>query len=346
MKKAGTYTLLTLSGLLIFLSSCKNDFDVNGEWRETMVVYGMLSPTDSIQYIKINKAFLGKGNAYDMARIADSSIYAPDVINAVIERRKNGSLLNTYVLNYDVSKEKAEGVFANSPNVLYSTTEKILQDGSTYRLVVTNTNTGKVATAETPIVGKLNMISPNTAANLDWINNYAKPKSAFKVTWNQAEDAKVYQLFIRFHYDDLSKIDHVTRTPRFVDWVFNTKVATTGNLTQEIYGEEFYKFVRAAIRENSDYQRIAVGLQFNFSIGANELYNYVEVNKSSNGIVQEKPIYTNIEGGTGIFSSRAQQFSDTIKLGRITRDLLVTSEYTTNLNFCEPDDKSSPYYCY
>ena len=45
---------------LILFSGCDNEVDINADWKETIVVYGLLNPNDSIQYIKVNKAFLNE----------------------------------------------------------------------------------------------------------------------------------------------------------------------------------------------------------------------------------------------------------------------------------------------
>ena len=41
----------------MLFSACETDFDVNAEWEETTVVFGLLDDSKDIQYIKINKAF-------------------------------------------------------------------------------------------------------------------------------------------------------------------------------------------------------------------------------------------------------------------------------------------------
>ena len=52
---------------LVVFSSCETDFDVNAEWDDVTIVYGLLDPNNEIQLIKINKAYLGAGDAIQMA---------------------------------------------------------------------------------------------------------------------------------------------------------------------------------------------------------------------------------------------------------------------------------------
>ena len=53
-------------------------------------------------------------------------------------------------------------------------------------------------------------------------------------------------------------------------------------------------------------------------------------------IIQEKPLYTNIENGLGIFSARAFFLRKDVELTKSpTRDTLRLGKYTGNLGFIE-----------
>ena len=86
---------LSLSSLLLVLllfTRCSTDVELIAPYKETTVVYGLLSPIDSIHYFRIAKAYLGAGNAFDMAKVNDS-IYYPDADIRVILQRWNGVYL-------------------------------------------------------------------------------------------------------------------------------------------------------------------------------------------------------------------------------------------------------------
>lgn len=67
--------------LLLFLSvstvfyGCNNELDIIDDYRETPVIYGLLNLSDSIQYVRVQKAYLGEGNALLMAQYSDSIYY-------------------------------------------------------------------------------------------------------------------------------------------------------------------------------------------------------------------------------------------------------------------------------
>ena len=82
--------LLLLLALPALLVSCSTDFDTTADYKEVMVVYGLLNQYDSVQYIKVNKAFLGDGNALIMAENSDSINYG-DILDVTLEKIDNGT---------------------------------------------------------------------------------------------------------------------------------------------------------------------------------------------------------------------------------------------------------------
>ena len=52
------YSLLILALALFNLASCNKKLEVNADWKDVTVVYGLLDQTDSVHYVKVTKAFL------------------------------------------------------------------------------------------------------------------------------------------------------------------------------------------------------------------------------------------------------------------------------------------------
>ncbi len=119
MKKIN-YLAITL---LVVISACSTDLSVIGEYKETMVIYGLLDQSQPKQYIKINKAFLGEGSALAYAQIKDSAQYV-NSLNVVLKRIKNGVELSSYTLSPDNTISKAPGTFyaPDQQNAIYSLT--------------------------------------------------------------------------------------------------------------------------------------------------------------------------------------------------------------------------------
>src|SRR5678809_747569 len=105
------------------LPSCSTDIDLLEDYKPITVVYGLLNVSDSIQYIKINKAFLGEGNALVMAQQSDSINYKPGELMVRLQELNpsTGEVLAT--LNCDTTTQilKDDGLFSNPYQILYKT---------------------------------------------------------------------------------------------------------------------------------------------------------------------------------------------------------------------------------
>ena len=53
-------------------------------------------------------------------------------------------------------------------------------------------------------------------------------------------------------------------------------------------------------------KRVIEGIEFVLSCGNEDLNTYMEVNEPATGVVTERPSFTNIEDGIGIFGSKYQ----------------------------------------
>jgi hypothetical protein len=75
---------------LLFFSSCKNELKVNAPYKEIPSIYAILNPTETEQMIRINKVFLGEGDANKMAKVSDSVNYAENELEVKLERFLDG----------------------------------------------------------------------------------------------------------------------------------------------------------------------------------------------------------------------------------------------------------------
>ncbi len=152
MKKV--FFLFALVSMLSF-NACETDFDVTAEWKDITVVYGLISQNDSLHYVKINKAFLGEGNALTYAQEADSASYLNNLEVRIIE--KAGST-ETRSFNLDTTTvfNKEEGRFSAPEQVDYKAAFIVPSDYAnrdhTYHLEIKTKITGQVITAQTPLV--------------------------------------------------------------------------------------------------------------------------------------------------------------------------------------------------
>src|SRR5688572_28707683 len=92
--------LLGLAGIVFLFSMCSTEIDLLDDWEETTVVYGLIDQSQPVQYIRIQKAFLGPENAYAMAQQYDSINYVNE-LQVRMERLDNDAIDSVIYLQPD-----------------------------------------------------------------------------------------------------------------------------------------------------------------------------------------------------------------------------------------------------
>ena len=314
------------------LTACETDFEVNAPWKDITIVYGLISQNDSVHYIKVNKAFLGDGNALDYAAIADSSSYGDKIEVTIIEKGLNGSI-RSFICDTTTVYNKEPGIFYYPEQVVYKAAFKVPSNLEaqqyTYTVEVKNKITGKIVNAVTPLVKDFVIETPRPGQqSIDFIS-----ESNQKIKWISAKDGRRYNVTIRFWFDEVVNLYDTTQ--RYIDWDFNSvkSGSVNGNEPMEIiYAPlDFYPVCvnlipyKDAQQESLVTSRLVDRAEFRFAVAGDELNTYMEVNEPSSGIVQEKPEYTNIENGIGLFSCRYTKTAS-IPIGTRTEEKLIAED--------------------
>jgi hypothetical protein len=322
-------SLIAVTAILMF-ASCDNTIELEAPYKEIGVIYGLINPADTIHYVRIQKAFLGEGNALVMAQIADSTYY-PDILDVRLFRIKDGVEMESFPLTRFVGPDKTGGNdFPQSPNILYKTNGEVIDRDSEYKIVVTNTQSGHLIYAQTPIVDSIRVLRPTVSELIRWSN----PNPTL-VEFTPTPNGKVYNLTIRFHFLE-QDISSGIANARYIDWVFPNEIVNNplnaSTFRREIAGENFYKFVGEKLQPGN-YYRYAGNLDFIFVAGEELLANYVSITSAITSVITTTPYYSNVTGGTGIFSSRFIQVLKDKQMDPPSVSLLQSSPYTQDLGF-------------
>jgi hypothetical protein len=306
------------------LYSCNKNLNVNADWKDITVVYGILSQNEDTTYIKITKAFLGEGDAMQFAKIPDSSTY-PDKLDVKLEAWSGNNLVKTYTFDTITihTKEAGDSIFYFPSQLVYYNHSGHLDENNTYRLKITHKNTGVVDSATTKLVHSFTVETPDPyAKTMEYI-----PGHIFEVQFDQAYGGKRYQLLIRFHYLETTPSG---TTEKSLDWlVFNNyQVVNPYELVPEkitigFAGDLFYtalKHIKSLKEDTTVISRTPRWVDYIFSVASEDLNTYMEVTEPSLSIIQERPSFSNIYNGIGLFSSRFVNEIDTIRLGNNTLD--------------------------
>lgn len=321
--------LLLLPGSM--LVSCKKELNLNADWQDVTIVYGILNQLDSAHYVKISKAFLGPGNALQYAQIADSSNYLMK-LNVTLEAWDGSNLVAVYPFDTTTVDNKDSGTFY-FPNQLLYVNDSSLNANYTYKLVIVNPQTQKIISSQTPLIKSFHVEKPFAFQAI----SYDVGKNN-KTEWTSAEGGKRYQVVVRFFYQETSVINPSQSVEKYVDWVIvpsklSKSDAGGENLDAAYANDGFYSLLHTQLTADPDIVRAARYVQYHFIVAANDLNTYIEVTQPSNSIIQEKPSFTNIENGIGLFSSRFVQVIDSIQLSQRTITEIRTNALTKDLGF-------------
>jgi hypothetical protein len=334
MKKS---SLILMFPLLFLFTTCSTDFDINADWKDIAVVYGLLDPTAPTQYIKLNKAFLGDADAYVMAREADSLFY-PDAEVYIEPLDDTAHIYDNYgnivriKLEETLDFQKDSGIFAFDYNKIYYTDEPISADYQ-YGLLIKIPGKENI-TSSTTLVDDLVITKPSLYDKVGFAaSDYYL---TYRAEWKTNEVAEIYNLTLRFHYRE--EYPEGEYTFHYIDWAqpSKRKFGNDAELELEMSGEAFYQFVANSIDPGIEgTKRKALGIDFIFTLAAKELASYIDVNGPSEGIIQERPSFTNISNGIGVFSSLYSKTIPMVELSSLSVDMLSCGEITRHLRFAD-----------
>ena len=327
---------LILSVFALVFTACETDFEVNAEWEETTVVFGLLDKAKEIQFVKINKAFLGEADALQMAQHSDSVNYVPFNYNdstgdLQVKLYKINSNDTIEMILKDTLLLKDDGLFASDNNIVYyfNTPEgdDFLSKNTTYSLAIKNVKTGNIVSASTEIIKGFNFTAGIPTSNkltfcVD-VLDYRFPR--FEWSSVNYPNAEVFQFNLRFHYTENTVAKELLWT--------QTALGRKDNILI-LSGEEFFHQFLANNLDalDDDEERKFIGIDIEMTLGSQDLKTYVAVNEPITGIVQERPQFTNIKNGIGLFSSRYTKEYKGLSLNGDSKEYLIEE---LDLNFIQ-----------
>jgi len=354
--------------LLIFIifpfifSSCNDDFSINSEWEDNTIVMGLLQSSDTAQYIKINKSFLGEGDVYEMAQVADSIQYSSELRVQLIEyiiidansspfqsnnwKRTTRDTIELYrtdeIEKNKINSDGEDGTFGTDKNYLYKTKEQLI-DGYKYKLLVLIPGKSQPVWSETYMISKL--ITTKPSVNESRKIEMSSEVQPYTVKWKSAVFGKIYQPVVRFNYIEIAGNDSTyhsllieypmqsveeMRTPSSYD--------NGTELEQSVGGADFYRSLGQKIPEDPTVRRVSTTIDFIFLSGGKSYETYLNVSQTEVSYGQTVPVYTNIYNGYGLFDSRYKfevkekiltvSSLDSLSNGRFTRKLNFENYYT------------------
>lgn len=300
------------TGIVIFLlafvfNSCKNDLKLNAPYKEVPSIYAVINPQDKIQIIRVNKVFLGEGNANDMAQVADSINYQPGDLTITLSRFVNGTQVDACptcaasdpdkktITFRDSVVQAVPGAFNTQQRVYVSSAE--LRQGfptpnsngintnpnwkvsGDYVLTVKNNKTGNIFTSKTTAVDSVsgNQFSAPIQAPFYPYAAGTSPNSPPYIDYSAQNstffvtyaprDGTIYQVIIRLHFYDV--LFNGNKDYKYVDYTLGNQYSKDA---QKIAGQSV---LRADFKGKDVFAAAGIGLSkmnLNTSIIARKMY--------------------------------------------------------------------------
>ncbi|MGP1514876.1 MAG: DUF4249 family protein [Bacteroidales bacterium] len=314
------YLLLTLP--LVMLIACDAEFDPNDDWQEKMMIYCLLDQDDDTTYVRVERCFLGNGNAHEFAKNKDSIYYAPDELDVKLYAYNIWDT-STVVAVYDFlyttrAKNNGEFFFNTNCPVYYCTTKGRLSTNQLYQLVVTNMKTGKQANAKTLLLGNYTIETTSFTFTEDkgtmgivWSNLHSYEQSSMESI------AKQFAVSIRFNYTEGGII-------KYIDIPVASKVNNNIRFSMKtaVDTASIFSGMRTKLKGKTNLNWYGVSpFEIKVSAGDLSLFDYISINSASNNSLNYTPIYTNIDGGIGLFAARRTHIHKSFADKEISNDI-------------------------
>ena len=362
---------------------CSTEVDLTAPYDSIPVVYGLLEVDADTQWVKINRTWLGDANQLGAAQIPDSSEYPEGSVMAKIVElipSESGEIVGNelatgveWMLQDTVLDNKStDGIFfAPSQRVYYaSMSERALREDRWYRLEALLPDGSELKATTTMVqssAGSIERPPPNLSSYQMGFASVNPDGSAtypsFPFRWTSAPGASRYAASLKVNFqeryyadDELTLLDSVR--DRTVSLSLGTRQLNNPNNTQTLEesfsGERFYSELATRLEVNPRIRRvlgyydgdtqIERALDFELQVANQDLAIYLDVNESTNSIVQERPLWTNVQGGIGLWASRTKLGVYNLGYLKQTMQHLQEGDLTAALNFCSPSPLSD-YSC-
>lgn len=331
--------LLLLPFVVLAFTACETDFDVTASYKEVTVVYGLISQNDTVHYLRINKAFLGDGNALEYAKIADSNSYGK-TIEVVVTEVSPANVRKEIIFDTVTIHSIDSGTFYYPDHLMYKAAA-LLSEKNHYELRIRNSKTGNEVTSGTYLVSDFDVTKPTSGMRA--IGFKRSVTTTQKYEWNSGKNGKKYQLILHFYFKE--KSDGQDTILRKIDWYFPAQTTSGLNggekMSVEYLNEDFYKQCEILIpyadaeKEAQVDGRVADSFDMEFVVIGDDINTYLDVNGSTGSLLSEKAIFTNINNGVGIFSCKYIKH----RPAQVTAETKIDLHKASILRFAEPKGK-------
>jgi hypothetical protein len=335
MKKKVLFGLLF--SILISISSCESDIDLIYESTGKPVVYCLLNPTDSIQYLRVSRSFIVRGNPNGQVIPADSLVLDADFYSYLEYERPDGTREISYFETSGIN-QRDSGMFPREGLVVFQTSCRV-QGGTDYGLYIHFPKLPRLVAGTVRVVNPIEILDPNPLPGREVT---LLKDQGYLMRWTNSIKFAVYQAAVRFVFmegDRNSQIRREVLMPQTL--VYGDTDAAI--LTSYLNGAGFVKdLVSSLAPPDSGLRRKIIGFDLLITTGGPELAVFTRSGQNAVAAFTGLDEYSNLDGVVGIYSSNTFIGAYNNRFSDITVNYLSGSEQTRHLGFLKFNEDFRP----
>jgi len=313
------YILLLILTVSLFYG-CSTDVNTNGPETDTPVVYCVLDPDSTYQYVRLNKSFLNSNgeDARDIAKNQpDKYTYPNGQVKVILYQTESGKPDTALTEFEPVSfSNKEAGEFSSPDQILLRSISPVSlraekRSGSVrkklnYKIIGINSVTGTTFTSSTQGVTDLKVDYPSEGQDITFTPNakysdlFFSPSSGYCNSDNivPCSGAAISSINFELNYRDF----YADGSYKDTTILFRNYAST---YTATLASKDFFSFLVFRVKHNEAVKsRKFMPCRILFYMANSDFNQYLDVLNNYNPVSQIRPSYNNIMGGVVLFSFR------------------------------------------
>ena len=303
---------IIMAAAMLLLTSCEVEFSPNAEWKEIPVVYCLLDQDDDTTWARVERCYLGEGSIYSYSGNTDSINYPAGYIEVQLVRLYNGEEQAVYTFQ-PTTVDRHAGDFASTGQPMYFLAgSSHFDENCTYDIRVRRTSDGSIiAHNKQPISLIIKdpeekvFTRPNYSFN-QALNRYTGTIFQFKeanntctLEWPALKNARLYQPIVRFYYSVDGDTTHIDiRTPSLL------ARDRYDRYTMSYQASSFLSNIKAQLKDDPRPKKLVPKVELYLTACSEDLNAYMSNIADAGNLDQSRELYSDIEGGRGIFAAR------------------------------------------
>ena len=253
---------------------------------------------------------------------------------------------NSFTLNRvdgaDEGLPRDPGIFVSSPNFLYKLVfppGESFMEGEDYELTITdNVSDTLITNVTTTIVSEPEITFPDEGDDFEWGSSIEAQNEIF-TEWRRDATAVIFDIRIRINYQEAIGGDINNLVARSAEFTTNSNIEPDDEddtiVQLDILAIDILGGIGATVDPTGPGPRIFQSLEVIVDAGSQDLLDFINIGQANTGLTGATvtPIFSNVPGGFGLFSSRNSSSVGGLILEEEALDSLIDGRFTKQLNF-------------